>query len=236
MIDIEMNEQSTFALPEKANRMLSELYVTYREILKTRIFLVEILTNEYPIQVLTEIRDFNDHIAKCFLNNENESDCLKELHKAKSHLQRAIADCYKILIQIYFPDKIAFFHKQYEIIHLRMVDNGCFLPELTRLQKIAEDKSFQAKQNEFNSDGDISCEDFENAFLAYQEVLSHIEKNSSGLANAIQIVGYHSKKENRRAWKFAIISAVFSAPLGSVVTLIIKNWDAIINLFSNATQ
>jgi hypothetical protein len=228
MVDIEANGQNMPELSLEANKKLSELYGIYREKLKPLIFIVESFTNKFPIQVLNEIRSVQDHIASCFLNgNADDSICLKEIGKAKGHLQRAIADCYKILIQIYFPDTITSFYKQYKRVNLCLVDDGRFLPELTKLEKIAKEKSLLAKQNEFNSNGEISCTDFEEAVLAYENILSHIENHSQGLANAAQ----HTERNIWRDWKFALVSGIIGAILSTGVLLIIQNWDAIMQLF-----
>jgi len=234
MVEIEKNEQSITAFSQKIYHRLSELYDTYRNKLKPLIFVVENIIGKFPVQVLIEIRSYQDHIANCFLANKTETDCLKELNKANSHLQRSIADCYKILIQIYYPDKIASFFKDYNRINLCLVDDGRFLPELTKLEKIAKEKSLLAKQNEFDANGEISCTYFEEAVFAYENLFSHIEKHSLGLANAAQYEKNNSKEENRRGWKFAFISAILGVILGAAVAFIIQNWNAII-LFIKTT-
>jgi len=225
-----MEERSATNLTAEVYYKLHELYDTYRNKLKPIIFTVECHIKKFPVQVLIEIRSYQDHIANCFLDDKTETDCLNELNKAKSHLQRAIADCYKTLLQIYFPDTISFFHEQYKFVNLLAVNDGKFLPELTRLEGIAKEKTLSAKLNEFNENSHTF---FEEAVLAYEDILIHIDNNRQGLANAENItkgvLKRDTKRENRRGWKFAFIGAI----LGAAGTLIIQNWNEIKLFFTS---
>jgi hypothetical protein len=230
MVQLEKNEQGVFVLPAGVNCKLFELYDIYRKELKKLIFVVEVCTKKFPGQVLNEIRSLNDHIASCFLVSNTEEDCLNELSKAKRHLKRAISDCYKILLQIYYPDTISSFYEQYKSVNLCLVNDGRFLPELTRLEGVAKEKTLSAKLDEFSllPDDENSHIPFKEAVLAYEDVILHIENHSQGLANVSQLARDNSKKENRRGWKFAFIGVL----LGAAVTFIIQNWNAIKLLFS----
>ena len=227
MIETEKNGKS-IAMSSEVCSKLDELYGTYRNKLKPLIFVVENNIGKFPVQVLIEIRSYQDHIANCFLAEKNEMNCLKELNKANGHLQRAIADCYKTLMQIYYPDEIAKFYKDYLHVDLGVVNDGLFRPELKRLENIAKEKSNLAKKNEFNANGEISCTDFEDAVLAYRNVIIHINDHSRGLENAAK----HAKRSIWRDWKFALVSGIIGAILSTGTLLIIQNWDAIIKLFS----
>jgi hypothetical protein len=227
MVETQSREQGATVLPANVNQKLLELYDIYRNKLKPTVFAVECNIGKFPVQILLEIRSYQDHIANCFLNDKTETERLTELNRANSHLQRAIADCYKTLLQIYYPDRIAKFRKDYLHVNLGLVSNGQFLPEFTKLEKIAKDRTLSAKKNEFDKNGEISCTDFEDAVLAYDDVISHIDNHSQGLA----FVAQHTKRNIWRDWKFALINAIIGAALSTGVHFIIQNWDAIKNLF-----
>ena len=82
---------------------LSELYELYSNILKPLLAEVESTLQELPIVLLNEIRMFNDHISRCYRVDVTEKFINDNLEKAKSHLKRAIFDCFKHL-NIYYHD------------------------------------------------------------------------------------------------------------------------------------
>jgi hypothetical protein len=231
MIELKKNEQGVFIFPSEVNSKLFELFGTFRKDLKKIIFLVEVCTNRFPGQVLNEIRAFTDHIASCFIVSNTDVDCFNELNKAKGHLKRAIFDCYKILLEIYYPDAVLSFHEQYKFVNLCIVSDGRFLPELTRLESVAKEKTFSAKLDEFsfNSDDENSHIPFMEAVLAYEDVLNYIAKHCQGLANASQHAVDNSRRDNKRGWKFAFVGAI----LGIATTMIIQYLNAIILFIKN---
>ena len=64
---------------------LKELFDTYNQTLKPLIAEVEVCYEEFPSPVFNEIRAYNDHIARCFIDN---TDIQEELGKAEGHLKR----------------------------------------------------------------------------------------------------------------------------------------------------
>jgi len=91
------------------------------------------ITNYYPAQADSQIRDAMTHLARCASNPENGE---KELEKAKDHLERAKRDCLKIAI---FTKKKDI---KEEIKSLRFAKSG--LPE--DIQKLRLDIAIQHKK------------------------------------------------------------------------------------------
>jgi len=230
-------------LPQKVFQELGELFRIYHSDFKKAVAVIETLKQEFPGIVLNEMRAILDHVACCFqcetteLNKKKqeewEQNCLNEITRAKRHIARAILDCYKITLIHYF-DEVAEFRKQNDYIKLLLLDNGKFISELSRLEKIAIEKVTEAKKEESNcfSEKENSYPAYLEAILAYKEIINHITNHKDGLegiANYFEII---SKKENKRSWKFAFIAA----GLGVIATLIINYWKIIIGFFQSITK
>lgn len=71
--------------------------------------------SESTIAVTNEIRNMNDHIARCFDDRKSIAEIEKELGKAEGHLQRVEYDVYKQMNWILYDKTIGWIEKgQYE--------------------------------------------------------------------------------------------------------------------------
>lgn len=202
---------------------LFALYGQYTYSLKPLLAFVEAKVLEFPGPILNELRAVNDHVSRCFVNL-SDAECNDEIGKAKKHLIRAMLDCYKLLL-ISYEDDVRNFYNQYKDVSLTVVNDGRFLQKLSekhelairkaREAKIIESKSFPEKENAY------TC--YQEAIIAYEDVLRHIESNSSGLINASQ---YARKQVRIQVW-YCVLSAV----IGCLLTLLIDNWHTIISWF-----
>lgn len=86
------------------------------------------MENEFPIEILNEVRAIMSHIAKCY-EITNEELIQKNIGKAKSHMKRCVLDCYKYLCLAYSDYYENFVHK-YRFTDLTVVDNGEFWSDL----------------------------------------------------------------------------------------------------------
>ena len=78
------------------------------------------MENEFPIEILNEVRAIMSHIAKCY-EITNEELIQKNIGKAKSHMKRCVLDCYKYLCLAYSDYYENFVHK-YRFTDLTVVD------------------------------------------------------------------------------------------------------------------
>lgn len=200
------------------------LYEQYTDSLKPLLAFVETKVLKFPGPILNELRAVNDHVSRCF-TNLNPSECHNEISKAKGHLVRAMLDCYKLLL-ISYEDDVKDFYQQYKDISLAVVNDGHFLPELKQKHKLAVKKSQYAKMAESQSfpDKEKAYEYYQDAILAFEDVINHIDSNATGLANASQ----YAKQQTRKQIWYCFLSAVF----GCVLTIIIDKWSAITDWFS----
>lgn len=129
-------------------------------------------------------------------------------------------DCYKLLL-ISYEDDVKRFYRQYRDVNLAVVNDGRFLPELKEKHKIAQTKSREAKILESKSfpEKAKAYEAYQEAILAFEAVMKHIEDNADGLTNASQYA-------RNQVWSqigYCVLSAIF----GCLLTLLIDKWDVI---------
>ncbi|MDE5624209.1 MAG: hypothetical protein K2I62_06345 [Alistipes sp.] len=206
-------------LSAQVQQSLCELYQKYNTVFKPALAIVESTVQKFPAPVLNEIRAVNDHVARCFVVGKTEADYLSEIRKANGHLIRVTLDCYKIILMCYY-DQVEDFKRAYCDVNLSLVGDGQFLPELTRLNGIAVDKAIKARQNESDAfpEKEQAYATYQDAILAYENVLNYIKGHAKGLANAEQHAKRRTREENLRNWKFAVISAILGTLFGWLIS------------------
>lgn len=203
---------------------LFALYEQYTVSLKPLLAFVETKVQEFPGPILNELRAVNDHVSRCFSNLTNK-ECHNEIGKAKGHLIRAMLDCYKLTL-ISYEDDVQDFYHQYKDVDLTVVNNGDFLPALKDKHKLATIKAKEAKIVESKAfpEKEKAYESYQEAILAYEAVIKHIDSNSAGLAKASQ---YARKQTWTQVW-YCVLSAI----IGCLLTLLIDYWRDIISWIS----
>lgn len=207
---------------------LYSLYSQYTDSLKPLLAFVETKVMEFPGPILNELRAMNDHVSRCF-STLSATECTAEIGKAKGHLTRAMLDCYKLLLVSYEGD-VKTFYEQYKDVSLTVVNDGRFLPELEERHKTAQSKSREAKILESKSfpEKEKAYEAYQEAVLAFEDVMKHIEDNAAGLTNASQ----YARKQVTVQIGYCVLSAI----IGCMLTILIDKWSVItewvVNLFT----
>jgi len=161
---------------------VQNIYKDYIERISRYIVRYEVLSNEFPLEILNEIRAVFTHLAKYYLADDPEIKA-KNVSKTEGHIQRAILDCYKYLCTVY-EDKLKEFKREYENVDLSLVDNGEFLPKLLEMHDAATTLMFDARESDLviNSDDETSVgeayQKYEDAFVKYSEVYELITSSS----------------------------------------------------------
>lgn len=208
---------------------LYSLYSQYTDSLKPLLAFVETKLLEFPGPILNELRAVNDHVSRCF-STLSATECTAEIGKAKGHLTRAMLDCYKLLLVSYEGD-IKMFYEQYKDISLAVVNDGRFFPELKEKHKTAQAKSWEAKILESKSfpEKEKAYEAYQEAVLAFEDVMKLIEDNTTGLTNASQ----YARKQVKAQIGYCVLSAI----IGCLLTILVDKWNVIaewiINLFNH---
>lgn len=86
---------STPVFKEEYQKQIADIYKQYQQTVKPYVAQLEVMENEFPIEILNEVRAIMSHIAKCY-EITNEELIQKNIGKAKSHMKR----CVRIAISI----------------------------------------------------------------------------------------------------------------------------------------
>ena len=120
------------------NESLKELYEFYWEI-KAAVALYEVRFNKIPADLLNEIRNTFDHVARCYVlhgiasDSPNVEAVTRHLVRARSHLERLHLDLYKLFI-LENIDQICHFENQFSQDLATLKDRPYPLPDITRFQ------------------------------------------------------------------------------------------------------
>ncbi len=119
------------ALDPKIIDKVNALYISYNEKIRPLIILVESELNKFPIGLLNEIRAFNDHISRAFIDELEDGKKNEELNTAHRHIDRSRYECYKILL-VNEEIKNSQFLKNYPSVKLGDIDSGNFFRDIKK--------------------------------------------------------------------------------------------------------
>ncbi len=198
------------------NILLADLYTTYRETIKPLLATYEVREEEFPSPVYNEIRAFNDHIAKCYMNDISPENISEEIKMSKRHIKRIVYDLFKFLI--YSIDKsIVLFEKQTKNIDITIINNGDFFHKYKCLRKKSTLATKLAKSTEARSEvsdrvNELAFIKFEEAYNTYSELEDWIDEHIS------EIVSVRRRfRVKRYSWIIPLVlSAIVSAIIGGV--------------------
>jgi hypothetical protein len=175
--------ESLSALEKRVN----EIYKQYIEVICPYVIEIELLDNEFPVEILNEIRAIFTHLSKYYLSNEIATKEINLL-KAEGHIKRSRLDCYKYICVAY-DDNYKEFERRYKNTNLSFVDNGDFLPKLLESRKKAINLMKEARKSDslINSENEIVNNEafikYEEAFIAYSVVYNQINSSFKKLEN-----------------------------------------------------
>lgn len=169
-----------------------EIFRQYHQEIKHMVVELEADDNEFPVEILNEVRAILNHLAKCFLLEDDKPDNYEEqisvqVHDAKVHLKRAFIDCYKYGC-ISSEDYYLSFQHQMRNVDLTIIDNGVFSSKLTQSYTNAQEAIKQAKKAELDAMSSATEEEiyslYQNAYIAYDEVRCLIKEKNKEIENA----------------------------------------------------
>lgn len=149
---------------------------------------LEVRDCEYPVEIFNEIRAIFTHLSRYKLQQKED-----EVVSAERHTKRAILDCFKYLC-VSIASKIKTFRNDYRKVDLKLAANGTFLPELDRLESVAEEAYKKAKRMEIKQE--VSEDElfslFEKAYNAYSSLDQFLNDSNE----AILFASSHSRRSN----------------------------------------
>lgn len=152
---------------------LKQIFKQYTDIICPFIAQLETQDNEYPVEILNEIRAVFTHLSRYELSSV-ESDKLSNLESMEGHIKRATLDCFKYLC-ISYDDKFKTLLSLYKDIDMSLVDNGEFLPKITDLLKKSQNTYQEAKKLEIKLTKDsinLVYKKYEQAYNYYSDLIS----------------------------------------------------------------
>ena len=160
---------------EKIETLLSE----YGKILSPKIIEYEVEKNEFPVEILNEIRAIYSHLFRASISS-TEDDIEKNVDNALSHSKRAIRDGYKFLCVAYEERYVRFFER-YRRIHW---EESCLhnqVIEIEERRRTAVRLLREAKEQET-----VSACSVHGNYLQYEKAyLNYVELNK--LLNDLEI-------------------------------------------------
>jgi hypothetical protein len=156
-----------------------EQYQCYWNAIKPLLAAIEIRYEKFPTPIYNEIRAFNDHVASCYINDFKDDEQVK---KAAVHIKRILLDCYKYL-NVHYSDKINDFEKRSRNVDLTSVGDGEFYIVYKKKRQEVVKTLTNAKELE-RQDFETSLEYYEKAFVTFQTIENHIDKNLVALNRA----------------------------------------------------
>lgn len=173
---------------EKCILMDSEvkgIFDTYLNVISPFVVQLEVLDDEFPVEILNEIRSIFTHLARSAITDKPKVYS-ENIIKAERHVKRAVLDCFKYLCYVY-ENKYIEFEKLYKNVDLSLIDNGKFLPELCKRRKYAVELLNKAKEKEIATENvNDTFEDFESAYNAFADVYKYINDSYENLQNIKQ--------------------------------------------------
>ena len=162
---------------------LDESFRTYIEDINPFIVKFESQKNEFPIEVLNEIRAIYGHIVRAAMAEDDE-DVSRNIGKMKAHSKRALLDCLKYIGIIYHDEYIDFM-KRYESVDLTFIDNGNFIRDAVKWYNESVELWQDAKISETsNVSEEVIYDKYQDAYEHYvklHDLLSDAEEGAAFL-------------------------------------------------------
>lgn len=198
---------------------IRDIYKTYIEDISLLILQYEVLSVDFPIGIINEIRAVFTHLAKYNLSDD-ASEKEINLSKAEGHIKRAKLDCYKYT-WLFFEDEYSKFDIKYKDVDLSSVEDGKFLPKLLEARKNAKHLLLEARKTDLSIDSDDetktneSYEKYEKAYVAYLSIHKLITDSDTNCENAKR----KAITKNKKSTIFGIIGIAIGI-LGIIIGII----------------
>ena len=199
------------------HKKLSELFTIFNQTIKPLIADIETKYQECLPSIFNEIRSFNDHIARCYIEGISDTQLNKEIERAISHINRITFDSYKILI-IWFHDYFNSFKADFDI---SLIDNGEFAPYFYKKQSEGRELAREAKRNE-TYDKQLAFDQYQEAYIVFSELYTSVQAHLPRIEWAKKIGKYQFRVDIFKNIWFWITSFVISTISGLLVYLISK--------------
>lgn len=174
---------------EKYKSDLDTIFQEYINEVNVSIVKYEVLTNKYPSEILSEIRQVVTYLGR-FCVEDEEGKIENILNTMKFYMVRGKLYCCKYMCQA-ISDKYDDFFKIYNGVDFSAVNNGTFKEEIVEQLEQAEKMLIRAqneedalvplKNDDYVTEDELSLitsvyEIYQNAFLGYEKVQKLLEE------------------------------------------------------------
>ena len=178
---------------ESLESRIKEAYRKYSEIISPFIVFLETEDEEFPVEIINEIRAFTTHMARytlatdAFVKAEN-------VEMAERHIKRAILDCFKYSC-FTISEKHNQLRNDYRNADIHLIDNGTYLSQLIAKEQAANEQFLKARKSEINgkTDADGLYELYESAYQAKQEAYDFLKDSIDKLEFAASVADKNKK-------------------------------------------
>jgi hypothetical protein len=199
-------------LDNNFQKKITSLYSTYNNQVKPLFALIESTFQALPVSIVNEIRAFNDHIARCYVDDVKNDFKTKQLDKAENHIERMLLDSFKFLC-FFYEEEVRDFKRTYKKYDLTSINNGKFLMQLKTVIHNCHNTYKDAKIIE-PLDKELSFKNYQQTFKYFEEFIELTNKN---IGNLINLKRKHTFFSLLKLFIF-IIGAIISGIIGSIIT------------------
>ena len=162
---------------DECEQKIINIYHAYLNEITPFIVLLETVDNEYPSEILNELRAAFTHLARYyeFIGEDvsfSNSDFIKQLEAqiglAERHIKRCKLDCYKYAC-LSFSDKLKQFDIDYKGVDLSYLNQGAFIKSLYEKRKYAQNCYLDAKQADTKTFVNVSSTDDYNVCITDED-------------------------------------------------------------------
>lgn len=201
------------------------IYLEYLEEIVPLIASIEVYDNEFPVEILNEVRSIFTHFARCKVSAD-EGVIESDMAKAERHLKRLRFDCCKYIAAMH-SESVGDFLAHYSPKVLAGVDNGQFHIRVNRMMLKADGMVIEAKRLETGGDEDAALSMYDAAAKVYAELQEYIDQSSEALAHAQTLYGAFEERvekngeESNKLTKVGITFSIISFFLGALVSFLL---------------
>lgn len=201
-------------MAEQTNEeILKELADNYLDVICPYIIQYELITNHFPVPIFNEIRSTFSHLMEFYAGRGGDKAKNEEIDKIREHFKRIRRDCYKFVCEA-IEEEYQNFIEVHNGIDYSVINNGEFIPELSRLRNDAIDSMAAARKKELEVDATNAKDEellplYEKAYSAYSDLYNYI-KNVEPFANTLDKDLIKKKKSDNVSkiltWVFGLTS------------------------------
>lgn len=187
----------------------SDILTYYRENFLPVFAYATAMEANISIEMLNEIRNCFDHLARADSGSHSEDNLLK----AKNHLDRACLDCVKISWVACKKD-IDKLYDSFTANQYMLIEGGAFWREISALYELFRDKSKLARQGESENIHGAITNSMDLYFEAIEVAEALREKINNKLTDLQHVVSLTNKGSFWHNLKWAIVGAIIGVLLG----------------------